>query len=338
MANDAPRAGWRAPPPDPACRVAWRESFGTRFTIMVDTEEEFDWGKPLARSGHTTASTGALPVAARRFAAFGAALCYAIDYPIVDDPRAVEALHDVLADGRSSVGAQLHAWVNPPFDEALTAANSFAGNLPPALEAAKLAELTRAITAAFGPPVAFRSGRYGIGPNTLALLAAEGYRLDSSMRAHYDYSAQGGPDFTAIDNFAFWAGPGGAILELPFSTVFTGLARTAGPMLDPMAGRVPRGRGMLARSGILSRVALTPEDMPLADALEAVRIAIGQGLRVLNFAFHSPSLEPGYTPYVRDAADLADFWRWWDAILTLLAQRNVTYATVEQILEGANGG
>ena len=335
MAGDAHPAGWRVPPPEPTSHVAWRDGFGTRFTIIVDTEEEFDWRQALAREGHATVSARAIPAAARRFAGHGAALCYAVDYPIVVDPRAVDALREVLADGRSSVGAQLHAWVNPPFDEALTVANSFAGNLPRDLEAAKLRALTGAVSASFGAPVVFRAGRYGIGPNTLGLLATEGYRLDVSMRARYDYSSQAGPDFSNIGNQGFWAGPGGAILELPFTTVFTGIGRRHGPKLDRLAGRVPRGRGLLARSGVLSRVALTPEDMPLADALEAVRVAVGEGERLLNFAFHSPSLEPGHTPYVRDAADLAAFWRWWDAVLALLSRRGVAYATIDEILAAA---
>lgn len=302
---------------------------------MVDTEEEFDWRVPLSRDGHTTLSARALPQAARRFAEGGAALCYVADYPIVADPRAVEALREILADGRSSVGAQLHGWVNPPFDEALTMPNSFAGNLPREIEAAKLRVLTAAITEAFAAPVVFRAGRYGIGANTLGLLAAEGYRLDSSMRARYDYSREAGPDFSGVGSAAFWTGPEGAILEVPFSTVFTGVARNAGPMLDRIAARVPKGRGVLARTGLVSRVALTPEDMPLADALEAVRVAAGEGLRLLNFAFHSPSLETGHTPYIRDAADLAAFWVWWDAVLALLARLGVGYATVDEVLAAA---
>src|SRR3546814_11122151 len=60
--------------------------------------------------------------------------------------------------------------------------------------------------------------------------------------------------------------------------------------------------------------------MPAADALEAIRIAVGEGARVLNFAFHSPSLVPGHPPYVRDAADLAAFHAWWDRVLDLLGR------------------
>ena len=122
---------------------------------------------------------------------------------------------------------------------------------------------------------------------------------------------------------------------MPLTTVFTGRLRHGGMALYRAAVRVPRGRGILARTGLLHRVALTPEDMPLAEVLEAIRVAVGEGTRVLNFAYHSPSLVPGHTPYVRDAADLAAFWAWWDAVLGLLARLGVTAASSDDILAAA---
>ena len=337
MSADALSPGYRPTVPERRDRVAWPADFGTRFTILVDTEEEFDWRAPLSREAQATTAIAALPAAHRRFADRGVPITYLVDWPIVADRRAVEILRSLIEDGRSAIGTQLHPWVNPPFDEAVTPANSFPGNLPEAIEAAKLDRLTAAIGRAFGArPRVYRAGRYGIGPATLRLLAERGYRIDSSMRARYDYRDGGGPDFTAIGNHAFRAGPDGAIVELPLTTVFTGRARRSGRALYALLGRVPHGRGLAARAGLASRVALTPEDMPLADALEAVRVAVGEGVRVLNFSFHSPSVEPGHTPYVRDAADLARFHGWWDAVLALLDRLGVRPVSLDELIAAAD--
>ncbi|MBA3880946.1 MAG: WalW protein [Sphingobium sp.] len=327
-------AGFSPPVPAPAALVDWPDSFGTRFTVFVDTEEEFDWRADFARAGHSTQSVTAIPAAHARFADRGVPLVYLVDYPIATDPRAVDILRAVLADGRSTIGTQLHPWVNPPFDEALSPANSYVGNLPEVIEAAKLDVLTAVITSAFGArPVVYRAGRYGIGPNSWRLLVERGYRIDSSIRAHYDYRADGGPDFTSVGSAAFHCGPDNALIELPLTTVFTGVLRRRGETLYGTLGRVPRGRGVAARTGLLSRVSLTPEGMPLADALEAVRVAVGEGTRLLNFAFHSPSLAPGHTPYVRNAADLAAFHRWWGGVLDLLDRLGARPATIGDLLD-----
>lgn len=336
IASGAPPPGYVALPPDERALIEWPADFGTRFVVMVDTEEEFDWAAPLSRDAHSTRTIAALPAEQRRFADRGVPIALMVDYPVVADPAAVDVLRRLIEVPGTAVGTQLHAWVNPPFEEVVTGPNSFAGNLLPSLEAAKLDVLTEAITAAVGRrPTAYRAGRYGIGPASFAILAERGYRLDSSMRSRYDYVAEGGPDFRAIGNDASRVGPGGALIELPLTTVFTGRLRGSGPSLYRALGRLPRGRGLAARTGMLARVALTPEGMPLADALEAVRIAVGEGVRVLNFSFHSPSLVPGHTPYVRDAGDLASFHRWWQGVLDLLDRLGARPIGLDALIDAA---
>jgi hypothetical protein len=330
--HPGPGRGYRPSPPSRDALVAWPDAFGTRFTVFVDTEEEFDWGKPLARENRATQAMRALPEMHRLFADRGVGPAYMVDHPIVTCPMSVDILNRLLEDGRSAIGSQLHPWVNPPFDEDVTPLNSFVGNLPRELEAAKLASLTSAIASAFGRrPVMMRTGRYGIGPNTLGLLAAEGYRVDTSMRSGYVYSHEGGPDFTAIGNHAFRTGKGD-LVELPLTTVYTGALGRGGVRLYQALGRVPKARGVTSRLGLMTKVALTPEDMPITAALEAIRVAAGEGVRLLMFTYHSPSAAPGYTPYVRDAAELRAFRDWWEQAFRLLAQLGVAPASHDEIL------
>jgi hypothetical protein len=322
---------YRVPAPAADALLQWPEAFGRRFAVFVDTEEEFDWSKPFNRDARATSHVRALPGAHAWFAARGVPLTYLVDHPIATCPQAAEILRGILEDGRSAVGTQLHPWVNPPFGEVVNAVNSFAGNLPPALEEAKLAMLTKVITSAVGiRPQIYRAGRYGIGPNTAGILSRLGYRLDSSMRASYDYSLEGGADFTQVGNRPFRLG--GGVIELPLTTILTGYARRGGARLHAGLGRLPRGPGIASRLGLLSRIALTPEDMPLGEVIEAIRMAAGEGARFLNFSFHSPSLEPGHTPYVRTAADLAAFYAWWDAVLTELDRHGFSAAPLTEII------
>lgn len=323
---------YRVPPPDPASLIDWPATFGTRFLVFVDVEEEFDWRAPLDPRNRSVSAVAALPAAHRRFADHGTGLVCMVDHPVASAPSAVEHLRGVAADPTSEIGAQLHAWVTPPYAPPHPG-DSYQGNLPRALETAKVDALTTLLGATFGQsPRIFRAGRYGIGPATLALLAERGYLIDSSMRARYDYRADLGPDFGAIDNRAFRRN---GLIELPLTTIHAGAARRWGAQLYRALGRVPHGRGAAARAGLLQRVALTPEDMPIDDALAAIALAVRGGERLLSFSFHSPSLVPGNTPYVRDAADLATFWQWWQRMFAELARLGVLPTTIDAVLDAA---
>ena len=324
-----PRSSYRVPPPVADALVRWPNDFGRRFVVFVDVEEEFDWSRPLDRAARSVTAMKALPAAHRRFAEAGAGLACMVDHPVAADPDAGELLRRILADPACSLGAQLHPWVTPPF-VAPTVGDSFAGTLPRHVEAAKIDAITNLLHEALARrPIAYRAGRYGIGPNTLSLLAERGYRIDTSVRARYDYSPFGGPNFSALGNGAFRRD---GMIELPLTTVFTGALRRWGPWLHVTAGGLPLLPAMLARARLLERIALTPEDMPIRAARDAVSIALDSGIPLLAFSFHSPSLVPGHTPYVRDTADLRRFWRWWDDMLAHLAQLGVTSVTLDEIV------
>lgn len=308
-------------------------SFGTRFMLFVDTEEEFDWNAPFRRTGHGVTALAGMAQGHRYFQSAGIKPVYVTDYPVIDDDAAASMMGGWLTDGSADIGAHLHPWVNPPHTEQVTLANSYAGFLPESLEKAKLEQLCTRMAQRFGKrPLAYRAGRYGIGANSARLLENAGFRLDSSVRSRFDYRNQLGPNFQGMPQTPYWVGPDRSLVELPLSTAFTGLIRGAGARLYPTAQRIGRLSGALARARLLSRVPLTPEGVPPNEATAAIDALMTEGIPVLNMSFHSPTLTPGHTPYVRDSADLRNFYRWWDVVLNHLARRGVGAATLDEFL------
>lgn len=322
----------RAPVPDDM--IALDPAFGTRFMLFVDTEEEFDWNAPFSRTGHGVTALAGMAQGQAYFAAAGLKPVYLTDYPVIESDAAAGMMGCWLADGAADIGAHLHPWVNPPHVEEVTEANSYVGFLPQMVEQAKLEALSRRIAERFGRrPIAYRAGRYGVGPNSARLLEEAGFRLDSSVRSRFDYSGQHGPDFQGMPLNPYRAGPKRRLMELPLSTAFVGLLRGGGERLYRATRGMGPTAGAMARAGMLSRVPLTPEGVPLRDAIRAIDALIEEGVRVLNFSFHSPTLEPGHTPYVRDESDRTAFYLWWDGVLSHLARRDVEAATLDQLLE-----
>lgn len=315
-------------------RVRFPADFGQRFLLTVDTEEEFDWSRPIRREGYTLHSVARLA----RFQEFcegaGVVPVYLVDFPVATSPTARAALCNAVAQGKAEIGVQLHPWVNPPHDEDVTEANSFAGNLPVTLEREKFRRLRSAIEDGFGTtPLIYRAGRYGLGPGTADMLIEHGMAIDTSVRSRFDYSAVGGPDYRDHPVSPWWVDPDQRLMELPLTTVYWGLLRQFGPKLYPMMWRMPLLRGLLAKTGLLERIPLTPEGITLEEAIRGIDIALDEGLAVLVFAFHSPSLAPGFTPYVSSEADLDAFYDWWRGVFAYLRQRNVASTSVKDLMQ-----
>ena len=314
--------------------VRFREGFGQKFIVTVDTEEEFDWDAPLDRDAHSVVTVSALQTFQTFCDEFGVTPIYLLNYPVVDSSMTGAVLQKPVQEGRAEVGVHLHPWVNPPFTEEVSEANSFAGNLPAELERDKLGQLYRAIHAKLGAaPMIYRAGRYGIGPNSAALLTETGIAIDTSVRAKFDYGSSGGPNFNDHPLRPYWIGRDKRLMELPVTTVYWGMLRQLGDWIYPRMWRMPSMRGVLSKAGLLERIPLTPEGISPSEAIRGIDIALDDGLPLLVFSFHSPSLAPGYTPYVRSDEDLEAFYDWWREIFAYLAQRNVAPSSVKDIME-----
>jgi hypothetical protein len=320
-------------PPPPGAVASFAPEFGQRFILTVDTEEEFDWGQPLRREGHSLEAVPRLAKFQQFCEGHGVVPIYLVDYPVATSAEAIAVLKPAVAAGKAEIGIQLHPWVNPPFEEEVNQFNSFAGNLAEPLERAKLMLLRDTIERNFSvPPQIYRAGRYGVGPNTAAILADAGVRIDTSVRTNFDYSYGGGGNFRHHRLDPYWLDRERGLLELPLTTVFWGPLRQIGSWLYPRLWRAPWLRGALSYLGLMERIPLTPEGVTVEEALRGIDIAVDSGLPVLVFSFHSPSLAPGYSPYVRSEADLDALYDWWRAAFAVLDRRGVKPASLREVL------
>jgi glycosyltransferase involved in cell wall biosynthesis len=294
------------------------------LVTTIDAEEDFDWTRPFSRAATDVRSMRSQHRAHRIFERYGVVPTYMVDYPVAAQDTGRAPLRELLQGGLCEIGAQLHPWVTPPFIESLSEHSSYAGNLAPGLEYSKVQALTSEIEAAFGaPPRIFRAGRYGVGPNTAGILTHFGYEADSSVVPRWSFAARGGPDFRRMTAHPFWIDPERHLLELPVSAAVVGRAAdllrgTTARLFSPRseATRLP---AVLARLGMLERIKLTPEGITIEEAKRLVRHMRSLGHRIFVLTYHSPSLEPGNTPYVRTEGDLDAFLRWLDEFYAFFA-------------------
>lgn len=282
-----------------------------QLLVVVDTEEEFDWSR-FDRANTSVDAMADLHLGQAVCDTHGIVPTYVADYPVVTQRAGQAPLRAFLREGRATVGAHLHPWVTPPFDEEVCARNSYPGNLPPTLEAAKLRALGDAIERHLGErPRVYKAGRYGIGAATARILEDCGYDVDCSPSPAYDFSGDGGPDYSRCDAQPYWFGRGRRMLCIPTTGAFVGGAARLGPVLwratsGPMA-RALRVPGVLSRLGVLSRIRLSPEGFGRSAMVRLTRFLAARGQRVFTLSYHSSTLRPGCTRYVRTAAERTAF-------------------------------
>lgn len=296
--------------------------------VIIDAEEEFDWSQPFDRRNVGVANLAHQESAQRIFERYGVRPTYVVDYAVASQEQGFAPLRAIMARDAADIGAHLQPWINPPFDDAVEASDpvrsSFPGNLPPELEHAKLRLLTEAIERNIGVrPTIYRAGRYGLGPGSLEMLAALGYEIDASVLPRIDLSDKHGPDFTAIGPEPFWFGTGRKRLGIPLSAGFTGVLARQHRMLDPLVNHplveAVRMKAAASRFGVFDRICLSPEGFTLAEQKRLTRQLLAQGQRLFNLSYHSPSLLPGSTAYVRNDAELAQFLERLEAYLVWFA-------------------
>jgi len=333
------QTSWRPPSPRSSLVRLPREQRPI-LLVVIDTEEEFDWSAPFDRRNTRVTHMREIDRLQAVFDEFGIRPIYVVDYPIASQRDAADALRAIHASGRAEIGAHLHPWVSPPFDEEVTARNSYPGNLPRDLERRKLGVLADAIEEGVGVrPRSYKAGRYGLGPNTAATLAELGFEVDLSPCPAFDLSADGGPDYSLFPVEPFWLDEPHRLLSIPTTGAFVGFLRDFSGLYrlavrpELSWAHLP---GILSRLHALDRLRLTPEGFLPEHHRRITRALLDRGVRTFTFSLHSPSVKPGCTPYVRSDREREQFLdacrRYFDFFLGELHGVAMTAIEVSQLV------
>ncbi len=287
-----------------------------QLLVIVDAEEAFDWRAPFSRTGFRVDTSATQGRSCRIFQSYGIRPTYVVDFPVALEPSGHGPLLELMQAGLCDVGAQLHPWVTPPYNEALSEEASYANNLAPDLERQKIVAVKEAIEVSFGiAPQIYRAGRYGAGLATLSIIEDLGFKIDCSVLPGMRL-APAAPDYSQATAEPYWLGKIGHMLEIPVTVGTVGFAgKTSEQIYRGFAspwGRKLRLPAIAARLRVAERIRLTPEGTTVEEAKRLTRKLLKGGNRVFVVSYHSPSLSVGNTPYVRNEEDLERFLSWLD--------------------------
>ena len=286
----------------------------TLVICSVDTEED-NW-EPR-RDGVTVNNVGQLPRLGELMGELNAPLTYFVTHAVAANAASCRVLRKLVDQGNSEIAAHLHPWNTPPLTESISPPNLMLNNLPASLQFSKLRQLSDRLEDALGQsPASFRAGRSGLGSSTIDVIRRCGYTIDSSVMPFYDLRPAHGPSFVGVPNRAYCIGESGnaldpqtagPVLEIPMSSAYSRvpfeLWDAIHRRLGSRVGRALRLRGVAARAGLFSKITLRPELENVEDMLRLSRTLIAQGSSHLQIMWHSPSLLPGISPFVRTFAE-----------------------------------
>ncbi|MGA7576843.1 MAG: hypothetical protein ACLQUW_04280 [Desulfobaccales bacterium] len=265
-----------------------------KLVISIDVEEEGLF------SGHYPRSPGVTNVAALKRLEFiprefGLPLSLLVTHRVVQDPAACEILARWRDVHRAEIGAHLHPWSTPPFQEMSLREPVPPEQLPTPILREKFANLVAEVWRSLGvKPTSFRAGRFEVGPKALGLLPEFGFKVDSSVAP---LTLKGGDDYflAPADPFHLTQTATGKppLLEAPLTLVpLISLLPRALARLAPRLS-LSAGRRLLSCFQYLGAAGIQPAWFSLPSMRLAAALHRSRGGRVLTMFFHSTELLPG---------------------------------------------
>ena len=287
--------------------------------ITIDTEED-TWDKystihnPVDNIVH-------LPMLQDIFDRYGAVPTYLIDWPVIINNHSRHILQGLIDRGQCEIGTHCHPWNTPPFEEQLNNYNSMLCNLPYELIMKKITTLhSRIISELKITPVCFRAGRYGFDSMVAQSILKLGYQVDSSVSPFSNWTVYDGPDFSNALTHIYRFDPedilrpktDGCLLEAPPSIGFLQKNFRLSNSIRKWIIKRPFSFFHLLRILDTLRIInfrwLSPELCSGSDMIRLSEYFINSGHNFLNMSFHSTSLLPGKSPFIRNQDQLDMFY------------------------------
>jgi hypothetical protein len=280
------------------------------LVVSIDAEEEGLWSDSYRADGNTCRNIAHLPRLHAIFARLRVKPTYLVDYPVATDATACAILRELSAGGACEIGAHLHPWCTPPLErDGARVPVTYAHQLPPEMQAAKLERLCSAIADSLAVrPTSYRAGRWGFAASTVGVLERLGFVVDSSVKPLWWDPSRGGPSFIRAPQSAYRLDRGdvcrpgdSSLIEVPATVGFVGEHGSAWEQVTRLLWPAPGLRRWLEWLG---RRALLPEVYPLEDMCALTDRLIARGVSVLNLTLHSSATLAGATPFARDEREV----------------------------------
>lgn len=314
-----------------------------KFVLTIDAEADNQWrhGIPIS-----TENIRFIPRFQRLCDQHQVTPTYLVTSEVCEDQFAQRIFKEYIEKGTAEIGAHLHSWTTPPFEEREGMRfndfyHPFATELPESLLDQKVETLTGQIQKNLGiSPTSFRSGRFGFDETCAKVLTKYRYKVDSSVTPYVNWSrtvgmpnGKGGPDFSGFPSHHYFMQTDyGTLLEIPVTIL---------PTRWPLRGNDSLARFLCSRKESLGKkivrrilfpgqpVWLRPSSLTTIDVFrDLVGEADSRSLEFLTMMFHSSELMPGCSPSMKTELDIEHLYTLLEAFFAMLNSRGIDSITL----------
>ena len=267
---------------------------------------------------------------------------YLINNVVLEDERSCKILRNLK--GRFELGTHLH----PEYIEPQKTQHQYAGSkaeanccfLPRDVEFGKLKSITELFRDRFDMnPVSFRAGRFSAGPNTIESLTKLGYKVDTSVTPHVNWSdktreqpvdyrkANEQPYFIKRGTILESDNTNGTILEVPVTiamrktAVFSELKRTYFGLRHKIQRDLP-----LWLRPVFSNF---PQFCSVVE--EYKQTHAGNKVIIYNMMFHNVEVMPGLSPYTKTERDCEKYMALLENFFNYCRNNNINGLTLADV-------
>lgn len=313
-------------------------------TIDTEVDKSPDWTNPGTET-YRSVLHGIPNLLTPLFERVGARPTYLLSDEVIGQEECVEVLRQIPS---CELGTHLHGDVVEPHRTLKDVRKQYIREMQCSysreVEGGKLRNLTQHFQKAFRmSPSSFRAGRFGAGPNTIALLEELGYLVDSSVTPGILwYYKEGMADFRSACDQPYFPSyeditkKGVAkILEIPVSIVPYPHQR----ILDQLSRRM---NGLLCSlPDMLYCVWISPSNSDIVRMRYAINQIIRKGGEnatvVVNLMFHSMEIIPGASPASRTEERARVILERLRRVLEIGKQKGFEFVRLKEIVPFFNG-
>lgn len=314
------------------------------FIVTIDTEED-QWIE-YSRSDYSLENIKQIPELQSLFESYGIRPTYLIDYPVASTKDSAKILKKILDRNQCEIGSHCHPWNTPPFTEDINSQNSMLSNLSKNLQYEKLKNLTEIIQNRFEiRPRSFRAGRWGYDKIVAENLNELEYKIDTSLTPFMNWNIYNGPNDEGSPLQPFFFDPQnimkpiekGKLFEIPVTIGFNrhnfqiSHKITKWFSVNPLLKKYLLGAS--SRLHILRKIWLSPELSDDSDMVKLIQIYSSQDYNCFNLMFHSNSLLPGASPFVKNNEEKTMFLEILAKVFKFVNTKNIQPVTTSEFLK-----